>query len=87
VTSLSKITAGAALFCAFSKSVDAMAGAPSFKNNVQPIFDANCVSRHQAGSAAQNLVRESVNSYTAIGNRPSTEARLMLVAPGAPASS
>src|ERR1700756_5156701 len=61
--------------------------APSFKDNVQPIFDANCVSCHQAGAAPQGLVLESGKSYMAIVGRPSTESRLKLVVPSEPNSS
>jgi hypothetical protein len=67
--------------------VEAPVSAQSFKGNVQPILDANCVSCHQTGSAPQNLVLESGESYRAIVNHPSTEARQMLVVPGAPTTS
>jgi hypothetical protein len=82
----SKTAAGTVLLCASMLIRSAMA-APSFKNNVQPIFDANCVSCHQAGSAPQGLVLESGQSYAAIVGRPSTESRLLLIARGAPDAS
>ncbi len=82
----SKTAIGTVLLCALMSIRPAMA-APSFKDNVQPIFDANCVSCHQAGAAPQGLVLESGKSYTAIVARPSTESRQMLVDPGAPNSS
>ncbi len=83
----SKCSLGVALLCVFSMLGEAKAQHPSFKNSVQAIFDANCVSCHQTGSAPQNLVLESGVSYRAIVNRQSTEAVKMLVAPGAPDSS
>lgn len=81
-----KAAAGTVLLCVSMLIRPAMS-APSFKDNVQPIFDANCVSCHQAGSAPQGLVLESGQSYTAIVEHPSTESRLMLIARGAPDSS
>lgn len=81
-----KSATGTALLCALMLVRPATA-APSFKDNVQPIFDANCVSCHQAGSAPQGLILESGKSYTALVERPSTESRLMLVARGVPDSS
>jgi hypothetical protein len=80
------MTAGTMFLCALMPIQPAMS-APGFKDNVQPIFDANCVSCHQAGSAPQGLVLESGKSYTAIVEHPSTESRLMLIARGAPESS
>lgn len=82
----SKTATGTVLLCALISIRSAIAG-PSFKDTVQPIFDANCVSCHQAGAAPQGLVLESGKSYTAIFQRPSTESSQMLVAPGAPNSS
>jgi hypothetical protein len=81
-----KAAAGTFLLCA-SMLIRPATASPSFKNDVQPIFDANCVSCHQAGSAPQGLVLESGKSYTAIVEHPSTESRLMLIARGAPDSS
>jgi hypothetical protein len=83
----SRIAIGTALSCALLMPLHAMAGAPSFKSDVQPIFDANCVSCHQAGSAQQNLVLESGTSYAAIVDHPSAESSLLLITPGAPQSS
>jgi mono/diheme cytochrome c family protein len=82
----SKTATGTMLLCA-SMFIRPATAAPSFKDNVQPILDANCVSCHQAGSAPQGLVLESGKSYAAIVERPSTESRLMLVVRGAPDSS
>jgi hypothetical protein len=82
----SQTATGTVLLCA-SMLIRPATAAPSFKDNVQPIFDANCVSCHQAGSAPQGLVLESGKSYTAIVERPSIESRSMLIARGAPDSS
>jgi hypothetical protein len=75
-----------ALLCALMFIRTATAS-PTFKDNIQPIFDANCVSCHQAGAAPQGLILESGKSYAAIVGRQSTESHLMLVVPGAPNSS
>jgi hypothetical protein len=76
-----------AVLCVVSALGNAAAGAPSFKNDVQPVFDANCVSCHQEGGAQQGLVLESGKSHAAIVGRPSSEAHALLVAPSAPDSS
>ncbi|RQR27565.1 hypothetical protein [Burkholderia sp. Bp9142] len=82
-----KCAARAFFICLFFMFDETHVGAQSFKKDVQPILDANCVSCHQTGSAPQNLVLESGASYRAIVNHSSTEAHQMLVAPGAPKSS
>lgn len=56
--------------------------APSFSQQVQPIFDANCVACHQVGAAQQGLVLESGAAYAAIVGKRSKEAAMSLVTPG-----
>jgi mono/diheme cytochrome c family protein len=54
----------------------------SFKMQVQPIFDANCVVCHQTGGAQEDLVLEEGKSYANLVGKPSHQAPLMLVTPG-----
>lgn len=59
-------------------------GSVSFKADVQPILDENCVACHQSGSPAQGLALEDGKSWKALVRAPSRESKLMLVAPGDP---
>lgn len=59
----------------------------SFKNQVQPIFDYNCVACHQAGSAQEGLILEEGKSYANIVGKNSHESDKLLVSPGSADSS
>jgi mono/diheme cytochrome c family protein len=59
----------------------------SLKNDVQPIFNANCVVCHQGGAPPGGLSLEPAVAYKDLVNAPSTEAPLKLVVPGAPGES
>ena len=59
----------------------------SFKADLQPILDENCVACHQTGAAQQGLILEDGRAFAAIVNVPSREAKMALVTPGAPDSS
>jgi mono/diheme cytochrome c family protein len=61
---------------------------PSFKNNIQPIFNANCVVCHQinldVNQPQGGLSLEADNAYQNLVNVPSLESPLLRVAPGEP---
>jgi mono/diheme cytochrome c family protein len=59
----------------------------SFKTDLQPILDENCVACHQSGSAEQGLVLEDSKAHADLVRVPSHEAKLALVTPGAPEAS
>jgi hypothetical protein len=58
-----------------------------FSRDVQPIFDANCVTCHQTGGAQGNLILEAGVAYRATVSRPSAQSRLLRVSPGSPEGS
>lgn len=58
--------------------------AVSFSKDIQPIFEANCVTCHQGTSGRAGLSLESGAAYSNLVNVKSTESPLMRVAPGAP---
>ncbi len=59
----------------------------SFKRQIQPIFDANCVICHQNASAQEGLVLEDGKAYAYIVGKPSHEANMLLVSPRSAESS
>ncbi|WP_257557904.1 c-type cytochrome domain-containing protein [Sphingobium sp. CFD-2] len=61
-----------------------VASGPSFAGEIQPIFDANCVSCHQTQGASGNLNLESGVSFGAIVSVKSDESPLLYVTPGKP---
>jgi hypothetical protein len=62
-------------------------GAVSFRSDVQPIFDANCVVCHQGVGAPEGLILEDGTAFLNIVNRPSRQAPLPLITPGSSESS
>jgi hypothetical protein len=62
-------------------------GAVSFRSDVQPIFDANCVVCHQGVGAPEGLILEDGKAFSSIVSRPSRQAPLPLIAPGSSESS
>lgn len=62
-------------------------GAVSFRSDVQPIFDANCVVCHQGVGAPEGLILEDGKAFSNIVSRPSRQAPLPLIAPGSSESS
>jgi hypothetical protein len=56
----------------------------SFKSDVQPILNENCVACHQSGSAERGLVLEAGKAYQNIVNIRSKESKLNLITPGQP---
>ena len=63
------------------------ARAISFKADLQPILDENCVACHQSGSAEQGLVLEDGKAHQDIVRVRSHQAKLSLVTPGTPDAS
>jgi mono/diheme cytochrome c family protein len=59
----------------------------SFENDIQPIFDANCVVCHQSGSAQEGLDLEDGQAYASLVNKPSHQAPIPLVSPRSEQSS
>ncbi len=59
----------------------------SFKKQIQPIFDANCVACHQSGSAQEGLVLEEGKAYASLIRKPSHQANMALILPGSPQES
>ncbi|AMK25303.1 hypothetical protein K426_21979 [Sphingobium sp. TKS] len=60
---------------------------PSFNQEIQPIFDGNCVACHQAQGASGNLNLEIGTAYGAIVAVKSGESPLSYIAPGKPEQS
>ena len=59
------------------------AAAPiSFRKQVQPIFDANCVVCHQIGGAQAGLVLEDGKAYANLVEQRSHQSPMALVTPG-----
>ena len=63
------------------------AGPVSFRRDIQPIFDDNCVACHQAGAPTQGLVLEDGRSRGATVGKPSRESKLSLIEAGDPSHS
>jgi hypothetical protein len=59
----------------------------SFRSDVQPIFDANCVVCHQGAGAPEGLILEDGKAFSNIVSRPSRQAPLPLITPGSSESS
>jgi mono/diheme cytochrome c family protein len=59
----------------------------SFKGQIQPILDANCVICHQSASAQEGLVLEDGKAYAHIVGKPGHEASMLLVSPRSAESS
>ena len=59
----------------------------SFKNDVQPIFNANCVVCRQGSGAPEGLILEDGKAYGSIVGRPSRQAPLPLITPRSVTSS
>jgi mono/diheme cytochrome c family protein len=59
----------------------------SFKKQIQPIFDTNCVACHQSGGAQQGLNLEEGASYGALVLKRSQESDSVLVQPASPDAS
>jgi len=56
----------------------------SFRNDIQPIFDANCVACHMEGAAPGGLILESGTSYQALVGQTSRQSRLQRISPAKP---
>ncbi|UCV17799.1 c-type cytochrome domain-containing protein [Ferribacterium limneticum] len=56
----------------------------SFKGDIQPILDAQCVACHQSGAASANLNLEDGMAYLASVRKGSQQSKLQLVTPGKP---
>ena len=56
----------------------------SFKNDIQPIFNANCVFCHVTGGENGGLNLSRAFSYKNLVGTPSTESKLVRIAPGKP---
>lgn len=56
----------------------------SFRNDIQPIFDANCVVCHMNGATQGGLTLESGSSYQALVRQASRQSALQLVSPAKP---
>ena len=54
----------------------------SFRRQVQPIFDANCVVCHQSASAQEGLVLEDGKAYANLVGQHSHQANMALITPG-----
>lgn len=54
----------------------------SFRRQVQPIFDANCVVCHQSASAQEGLVLEDGKAYANVVGQHSHQANMALITPG-----
>ena len=54
----------------------------SFRGQVQPIFDANCVVCHQSASAQEGLVLEDGTAHANLVGQQSRQAVMALVTPG-----
>jgi mono/diheme cytochrome c family protein len=65
----------------------AAASGPSFAGDIQPIFDANCVTCHQAKGASGGLNLESGSAFKSIVLVKSGESPLLYVSPGKPEES
>lgn len=83
--------AALALICGCSKEAthkaepeQAAAARSGFNRDIQPIFDTNCVTCHQAAGASGGLNLESGTAYAAIVSVKSGESPLLYVAPGKP---
>lgn len=61
--------------------------APSFKNDILPIFNTNCVFCHVTGAENGGLNLGRRTAYQSLVSAPSTESALMRVAPGDPEKS
>ncbi len=83
---LSTLPAAAPLHAAGVGGDDAGASI-SFKKQIQPIFDANCVACHQSGSAQEGLVLEEGKAYANLIRKPSHQANMALISPGSPQES
>ncbi len=82
------LTVAAALFAATvavgQTGIKSPTGSVSYRRDIQPIFDENCVACHQTGSAEQGLVLEGDKAFQGIVRVPSKESKLALVSPGQP---
>lgn len=83
--------AGAFSLCGAEEAKRLSNGAPvaniqsiSYRNDIQPILDANCVSCHMTGSAAKGLTLESDSSYQALVRPTSRQSGPQLVSPAKP---
>lgn len=56
----------------------------SFRNDIQPIFDANCVACHMEGAAPEGLILESGTVYQALVGQTSRQSRLQRISPTKP---
>lgn len=56
----------------------------SFRNDIQPIFDANCVVCHMNGATQGGLTLESGSSYQALVRQASRQSGLQLISPAKP---
>jgi mono/diheme cytochrome c family protein len=65
-----------------SQALAARTAAISFRKQVQPIFDANCVVCHQSGGAQAGLVLEDGKAYANLVEQRSHESPMALVKPG-----
>jgi mono/diheme cytochrome c family protein len=65
----------------------AAADKPSFRIDIQPLLNENCVACHQTGSAQQGLALEPGKAYGNLVGAKSRESKLMLVSPGQPNAS
>lgn len=60
---------------------------PNFDRDIQPIFDTNCVTCHQAAGASGGLNLESGTAYKSIVSVKSGESPLVYIAAGKPENS
>lgn len=70
-----------------SQNAQLPSAGPSFAQNIQPIFDSQCVTCHQAQGASGNLNLESGAAYGALVSVKSGESPLSYVVPGDPEKS
>jgi mono/diheme cytochrome c family protein len=54
----------------------------SFRGQIQPIFDANCVVCHQSASAQEGLILEDGKAHANLVGQQSRQAAMALVTPG-----
>jgi mono/diheme cytochrome c family protein len=75
-------TAATCLLVTSAQALAAGTAAISFRKQVQPIFDANCVVCHQSGGAQAGLVLEDGKAYANLVEQRSHESPMALVTPG-----
>jgi mono/diheme cytochrome c family protein len=77
----------AACGSSYSTSTTTGVAGISLRNDIQPVFNTNCVVCHQGAAPPGGLSLEPGAAYKNLVNAPSTEGALKLVAPGAPEQS